>query len=133
LRKLGILVLGLLLLFSLTACGGGEEKASGDSKVTELTVWNDWTENRPEYKVYKDIIAKFALIPPPMTDYLRIVNVLQIINPNCRDELIAKINEKLYSILARVDLAKIKPEIVAYKYRQNANLLGAVYGAMYTE
>jgi raffinose/stachyose/melibiose transport system substrate-binding protein len=57
-KKLGVLVLGLLLVF-LTACGGGEEKASGDNKVTELTVWNDWTENRPEYKVYKDIIAKF--------------------------------------------------------------------------
>ncbi|MBY0148867.1 extracellular solute-binding protein [Neobacillus niacini] len=58
-KKLGILVLGLLLLFSLTACSGGKEKASGDGKITELTVWNDWTENRPEYKVYKDIIAKF--------------------------------------------------------------------------
>jgi predicted NBD/HSP70 family sugar kinase len=52
---------------------------------------------------------------------------------SARDELIDGINEKLDHILARVDLAKIKPEIVACKYRQNANLLGAVYGAMHNE
>ncbi|KGM44733.1 ROK family protein [Neobacillus niacini] len=50
---------------------------------------------------------------------------------SARDELIDGINEKLDSILARVDLAKIKPEIVACMHRQNANLLGAVYGAMH--
>jgi predicted NBD/HSP70 family sugar kinase len=52
---------------------------------------------------------------------------------SARDELIDGINGKLDNILSRVDLAKIKPEIVACKYRQNANLLGAVYGAMHTE
>lgn len=51
---------------------------------------------------------------------------------SARDELIDGINGKLDNILSRVDLAKIKPEIVACKYRQNANLLGAVYGAMHT-
>jgi predicted NBD/HSP70 family sugar kinase len=52
---------------------------------------------------------------------------------SARDDLIDGINEKLDNILARVDLAKIKPEIVACNYRQNANLLGAVYGAMLTD
>lgn len=52
---------------------------------------------------------------------------------SARDDLIDGINEKLDTILARVDLAKIKPEIVACNYRQNANLLGAVYGAMLNE
>lgn len=52
---------------------------------------------------------------------------------SARDNLIDGINEKLDNILAKVDLAKIKPEIIACRYRQNANLLGAVYGAMHTE
>jgi predicted NBD/HSP70 family sugar kinase len=52
---------------------------------------------------------------------------------SARDDLIGGINEKLDNILARVDLAKIKPEIVPCNYRQNANLLGAVYGAMLNE
>lgn len=52
---------------------------------------------------------------------------------SARDDLIDGINEKLDHILAKVDLAKIKPEIIACDYRQNANLLGAVYGAMLTE
>lgn len=58
-KKLGILFASLMLLFSLTACGGSDEKASGDSNVVELTVWNDWTEDRPENNAYKEIIAKF--------------------------------------------------------------------------
>ncbi|WP_251046486.1 MULTISPECIES: hypothetical protein [unclassified Oceanobacillus] len=39
-----------------------------------------------------------------------------------------KIDEKLDGILAVVDLAKVKPKIAACKFKQNANLLGAVYG-----
>jgi len=58
-KKLGILLASLMLLFNLTACGGSDEKASGDSKEVELTVWNDWTEDRPENNAYKEIIAKF--------------------------------------------------------------------------
>jgi raffinose/stachyose/melibiose transport system substrate-binding protein len=49
-----------MMLFSLTACGGGgDKKASGDSNVVELTVWNDWTEDRPENNAYKEIISNF--------------------------------------------------------------------------
>lgn len=47
-----------------------------------------------------------------------------------REDLIDKINEKLDRILEKVDLAKIKPQIHTCKFRQNANLLGAVYGFM---
>lgn len=49
---------------------------------------------------------------------------------SARNELIAKIDEKIDRILDRVDLAKIKPKIDYCKYRQNANILGAVYGFM---
>lgn len=56
-KKVGIAVLGLFLLFGLAACSS-DEKTSGSSEI-ELTVWNDWTEERPENTVYRDIIAKF--------------------------------------------------------------------------
>lgn len=45
-----------------------------------------------------------------------------------REELIDKIDEKLNKIVSTIDLANIKPHISACKFRQNANLLGAVYG-----
>lgn len=57
-KKFGIVLMGILLLFSLAACSSKGEKASGSGAV-ELTVWNDWTEDRPENNVYKDMIAKF--------------------------------------------------------------------------
>lgn len=47
---------------------------------------------------------------------------------SAREDLIEKIDEKLDEILAAVDLAKVKPKIAACKFKQNANLLGAVYG-----
>ncbi|WP_185819595.1 ROK family protein [Salibacterium salarium] len=47
---------------------------------------------------------------------------------SARKDLIDKIQEKLELIMASVDLAKVKPEIAACQFRQNANLLGAVYG-----
>ncbi|OEH53338.1 sugar kinase [Oceanobacillus sp. E9] len=47
---------------------------------------------------------------------------------SARENLIEKIDEKLDGILAVVDLAKVKPKIAACKFKQNANLLGAVYG-----
>lgn len=56
-KKVGIAVLGLFLLFGLAACSS-DEKTSGSSEI-ELTVWNDWTEERPENTVYRDIIANF--------------------------------------------------------------------------
>ncbi|ARP44289.1 sugar ABC transporter substrate-binding protein [Geobacillus sp. 47C-IIb] len=60
-RRVGLVVLSLLLLLALAACNdGGEEKASGDKNgVIELTLWTDWTEDRPENTVYKDMISKF--------------------------------------------------------------------------
>jgi predicted NBD/HSP70 family sugar kinase len=47
---------------------------------------------------------------------------------SARNDLIPKINEKLDIILSKLTLPKIKPQIGVCKYRQNANLLGAVYG-----
>jgi len=49
---------------------------------------------------------------------------------SAREDLITNINEKLDNILSKVDLAKLKPNIVACDFRQNANLLGSVYGFM---
>ncbi|QDP39945.1 ROK family protein [Radiobacillus deserti] len=45
-----------------------------------------------------------------------------------RKDLIPKIQEKLSKLLGAIDLAKITPNIQACHFRQNANLLGAVYG-----
>lgn len=56
-KKIGLLLFGLLLVFSLAACGSKEDSATDN--VIELTLWNDWTEDRPENTVYKDIITKF--------------------------------------------------------------------------
>lgn len=47
-----------------------------------------------------------------------------------RENLIDNINEKLNSILETIPGAKIRPQIEVCKFRQNANLLGAVYGLM---
>ncbi|WP_117170083.1 ROK family protein [Paraliobacillus sediminis] len=49
---------------------------------------------------------------------------------SAREDLIDRINEKLDRILSMIDLAKVKPTIATCKFRQNANLLGAVYGYM---
>lgn len=49
---------------------------------------------------------------------------------SAREDLIDKINGKLDRILGAIVLAKIKPNIDTCKFRQNANLLGAVYGFM---
>lgn len=61
-KKLGLLLVSLFLISSLTACNsseGSSEQASGDGDVIELTLWTDWTEDRPENTVYKKIIEKF--------------------------------------------------------------------------
>ena len=47
---------------------------------------------------------------------------------SAREDLIIHINRKLDGILSAIDLAKIKPAIASCKFRQDANLLGAVYG-----
>ncbi|WP_462406676.1 hypothetical protein [Gracilibacillus sp. Marseille-QA3620] len=49
---------------------------------------------------------------------------------SAREDLIIHINRKLDGILSAIDLAKIKPTIGPCKFRQDANLLGAVYGFM---
>ncbi|MEH7381415.1 ROK family protein [Bacillus sp. JJ1533] len=49
---------------------------------------------------------------------------------SARDDLIVNIDKKLDAIVSAIDLAKIKPKIAACELRQNANLLGAVYGLM---
>lgn len=58
-KKFAIALIGLTLLF-LAACGSGGsgDEASGSDKV-ELTLWNDWTEDRPENTTYKDMVEKF--------------------------------------------------------------------------
>lgn len=49
---------------------------------------------------------------------------------SAREDLIIHINRKLDGILSAIDPAKIKPTIASCKFRQDANLLGAVYGFM---
>ncbi|OEH53344.1 sugar ABC transporter substrate-binding protein [Oceanobacillus sp. E9] len=57
-KTIKLLLLGVAITFILAACGDNEEAQSEDG-VIELTLWNDWTEDRPENTVYKDIIEKF--------------------------------------------------------------------------
>lgn len=45
-----------------------------------------------------------------------------------KEDLIDSIYEKLYKILESLPNATIRPQVEACKFRQNANLLGAVYG-----
>ena len=47
---------------------------------------------------------------------------------SAREDLIEKVDTKLDKILTTIDLARIKPRVNTCKFRQNANLLGAVYG-----
>lgn len=47
---------------------------------------------------------------------------------SARPELIDCLNEKLDDLLSKIDLAKIKPVVEVCHFRQNANLLGAVFG-----
>lgn len=49
---------------------------------------------------------------------------------SAREDLIDKIDEKLDRILKSIPSGKIRPKIAVCKFRQNANLLGAVYGLM---
>lgn len=56
-KKIVLAMFGLLVVLSLVACGNKDDSATDD--IIELTLWNDWTEDRPENTVYKDIITKF--------------------------------------------------------------------------
>jgi len=59
-KKISFILFGILMMSVLAACSSGDDKeASGDGEVVELKLWTDWTEDRPENTVYKDIIAKF--------------------------------------------------------------------------
>lgn len=57
-KKFGLLLFAMIFVFGLTACSSGGESASGGD-VVELTLWSDWTEDRPENTTYKNMIEKF--------------------------------------------------------------------------
>ena len=46
---------------------------------------------------------------------------------SAREDLTDKVNEKLYKALKQLGASKVTPNVVACRFRQNANLLGAVY------
>ena len=60
-KKLGLFLMGILTVLVLAACSGNDDKVdqSGKDGAIELTLWTDWTEDRPENTLYKDIISKF--------------------------------------------------------------------------
>ncbi|MBS4206665.1 extracellular solute-binding protein [Bacillus sp. FJAT-50079] len=60
-KKLGLVLMGLLMVLALAACGGNDDKEGQSTKdgAIELTLWTDWTEDRPENTLYKEVIAKF--------------------------------------------------------------------------
>jgi len=60
-KKLGFILMAFGMVLALAACGGKDEESQGASKdgAIELNLWTDWTEDRPENTLSKDIIAKF--------------------------------------------------------------------------
>lgn len=58
-KKFGVLFFGLVMVFILAACGGEEKDQDSDGGVVELTLWNDWTEDRPENTTYKNLVKEF--------------------------------------------------------------------------
>ncbi|UFU00781.1 extracellular solute-binding protein [Radiobacillus kanasensis] len=58
-KKVSILLVGIIAILSLAACSGGEGETASGSDVIELTLWNDWTEDRPENTAYKNMVEKF--------------------------------------------------------------------------
>ncbi|WP_407270954.1 extracellular solute-binding protein [Radiobacillus sp. PE A8.2] len=57
-KKLGFILFSVAVLIGLAACSGGDE-TTPDGDVVELTLWNDWTEDRPENTTYKNMVKKF--------------------------------------------------------------------------
>ncbi len=49
---------------------------------------------------------------------------------SARSDLTDRIDEKIKQILNKIDIATVEPKIEACHFRQNSNLLGAVYGLM---
>ncbi|QDP39614.1 ROK family protein [Radiobacillus deserti] len=47
---------------------------------------------------------------------------------SAREDLVAQVNRRVEQIMKEVEIAKIKPNVEVCQHRQNANLLGAVYG-----
>lgn len=58
-KKYGLLFFGLLMVLSLVACSGEEKEQASGGDVVELTLWNDWTEERPENTAYKNMVKEF--------------------------------------------------------------------------
>lgn len=52
---------------------------------------------------------------------------------SARDDLISNINKKLDDIMEAVPIAKVKPSVDTCMFRQDSNLLGAVYGFLKEE
>ena len=60
-KKLGTVLMALLMVLALAACSNNDDKVDQSEKdgAIELTLWTDWTEDRPENTLYKEIIKKF--------------------------------------------------------------------------
>ncbi len=58
-KKLVLMLISLIGVIGLAACGNDGDEASSGSDVVELTLWNDWTEDRPENTTYKSMVEKF--------------------------------------------------------------------------
>ncbi|WP_306009782.1 extracellular solute-binding protein [Bacillus sp. MMSF_3328] len=58
-KKMGLILSGLVVAAGLVGCSGGDEKAGSNVDAVELTLWNDWTEDRPENAAYKNMVEKF--------------------------------------------------------------------------
>lgn len=65
-KRLSLLVLGVLLVVSLTACGSSGSKSSSNSsssstsKKVNLTLWETWTDNTAENRAYKSMVSEFT-------------------------------------------------------------------------
>jgi raffinose/stachyose/melibiose transport system substrate-binding protein len=57
-KKAFLLLLSLVMVVGLVACGGNEQ-TSGDSGQVELTFWNIWTEPSPENNVFLKKVEAF--------------------------------------------------------------------------
>jgi raffinose/stachyose/melibiose transport system substrate-binding protein len=58
-KRFKVMFICLLVIVGLVACSSGGKETTSGSEVIELTVWNDWTEDRPENTAYKNMVKKF--------------------------------------------------------------------------